>query len=106
VTSLIVVASPGTGVLYHPCGRPVARLARQRRRSVRLHARHRAAHGGGDHGACGLLHTSALAFQTLKYLGVAYLLYMAWNALREHGALKVEKEVGGALRTRVIVTRS
>jgi threonine/homoserine/homoserine lactone efflux protein len=39
------------------------------------------------------LHTSALAFQTLKYLGVAYLLYMAWNTLRERGALKVEEEV-------------
>ncbi len=28
----------------------------------------------------------------LKYAGVAYLLYMAWNALREHGALNVEKQ--------------
>ena len=34
-------------------------------------------------GLAALLHTSALAFQTLKYLGVAYLLYMAWNTLRE-----------------------
>ena len=41
-----------------------------------------------------MLHASAVAFQTLKYLGVAYLLYMAWNALREHGALKVENEIG------------
>jgi threonine/homoserine/homoserine lactone efflux protein len=54
-------------------------------------------------GLAALLHTSALAFQTLKYLGVAYLLYMAWNALREHGALKVEKEVGARSATRVIV---
>ena len=29
-------------------------------------------------GLAALLHASALAFQTLKYLGVAYLLYMAW----------------------------
>ena len=42
-------------------------------------------------GLAALLHTSALAFQTFKYLGVAYLLYMAWNALKEHGALRVEK---------------
>jgi threonine/homoserine/homoserine lactone efflux protein len=45
-------------------------------------------------GLAALLHTSALAFQTLKYLGVAYLLYMAWNALREQGALRVERQVG------------
>ena len=43
-------------------------------------------------GLAALLHTSALAFQTFKYLGVAYLLYMAWDAWREHGALKVEKD--------------
>jgi threonine/homoserine/homoserine lactone efflux protein len=44
-------------------------------------------------GLAALLHTSALAFQTLKYLGVAYLLYMAWKTLQEHGALKIEKEI-------------
>jgi threonine/homoserine/homoserine lactone efflux protein len=44
-------------------------------------------------GLAALLHASALAFHTLKYLGVAYLLYMAWNALRERGALRVEGEV-------------
>ena len=37
-------------------------------------------------GLCALLHTSALAFQIRKYLGVAYLLYMAWSTLQEHGA--------------------
>ena len=35
----------------HAGGRPLARIARQRRRGVRLHARHRPAHGGGRHGA-------------------------------------------------------
>src|SRR6478752_826801 len=44
-------------------------------------------------GLAALLHASALAFQTLKYLGVAYLLYMAWNALREKGALRVDAKV-------------
>jgi threonine/homoserine/homoserine lactone efflux protein len=28
----------------------------------------------------------------LKYLGVAYLVYMAWSTLREHGALRVEED--------------
>ena len=41
-------------------------------------------------GLAALLHTSAIAFETLKYLGVAYLLYMAWMTLKEHGALKIE----------------
>ena len=36
-------------------------------------------------GLAALLHTSALAFQIFKYLGVAYLLYMAWSTLRERG---------------------
>jgi threonine/homoserine/homoserine lactone efflux protein len=55
-------------------------------------------------GLAALLHTSALAFQTFKYLGVAYLLYMAWNILRERGALRVEKEVGIRSTVQVTVT--
>ena len=53
VTSLIVVVSPGTGVLYTLATGLSRGGARQRRRGVRLHARHRAAHGGGDHGPGG-----------------------------------------------------
>jgi threonine/homoserine/homoserine lactone efflux protein len=41
-------------------------------------------------GLAALLHTSAVAFQTLKYLGVAYLLFMAWSTLRDKGALTVD----------------
>jgi len=55
-------------------------------------------------GLSALLHASALAFQTLKYLGVAYLLYISWSALREAGALKVEKEVGTRSAAQVIVS--
>jgi threonine/homoserine/homoserine lactone efflux protein len=50
------------------------------------------------------LHTSALAFQVLKYLGVAYLLYMAWTTLQERGALRVEKEIEARSATEVIVS--
>ncbi len=103
ITSLIVVVSPGTGVLYTLA----TGLARGGRASIVAAfgctlgiVPHMAA---AIMGLAALLHTSALAFQTLKYLGVAYLLYMAWNALREHGALKVEKEVGARSATRVIV---
>lgn len=94
ITSLIVVASPGIGVLYTLA----AGLSRGQRASVIAAfgctlgiVPHMAA---AIMGLAALLHTSAVAFQTLKYLGVAYLLYMAWNALNEHGALKVEREIG------------
>jgi len=104
VTSLIVIVSPGTGVLYTLA----AGLSRGSRASVV--AAFGCTLGIVPHmaaailGLAALLHTSALAFQTLKYLGVAYLLYMAWNALREQGALRVEREVGAPSATQVITT--
>src|SRR5262249_10384521 len=55
-------------------------------------------------GLAALLHTSALAFQTLKYLGVAYLLYMAWNTLKEEGVLSIKQEVGARSAIEVTVT--
>ena len=94
ITSLIVVASPGTGVLFTLA----TGLSRGSRASVV--AAFGCTLGIVPHmaaailGLAALLHTSALAFQTLKYLGVAYLLYMAWSALRERGALSVKPEVG------------
>jgi threonine/homoserine/homoserine lactone efflux protein len=41
-------------------------------------------------GLAALLYTSAVAFQTIKYLGVVYLLYLAWRTLREQGTLDVD----------------
>ena len=104
VTSLIVVVSPGTGVLYTLA----AGLSRGSRASVVAAfgctlgiVPHMAA---AIMGLAALLHTSALAFQTLKYLGVAYLLYMAWNTLRERGTLRVETQVGTRSTFQVIVS--
>jgi threonine/homoserine/homoserine lactone efflux protein len=104
VTSLIIVVSPGTGVLYTLA----AGLSRGKRASVVAAfgctlgiVPHMAA---AIMGLAALLHTSALAFQTLKYLGVAYLLYMAWNALKEHGALRVEAAVDRRSSRQVIVS--
>ncbi|MDF2366566.1 LysE family translocator [Sneathiella sp.] len=42
-------------------------------------------------GVAALLHTSALAFQFLKYAGVAYLLYLAWQTVRNSGNLDLSK---------------
>jgi len=104
ITSLIVVVSPGTGVLYTLA----AGLSRGSRASVV--AAFGCTLGIVPHmaaailGLAALLHASALAFQTLKYLGVAYLLYMAWSALRERGALKVQPQVGARSSIQVIVS--
>ena len=102
ITSLIVVASPGTGVLFTLA----AGLSRGSRASIIAAfgctlgiVPHMAA---AIMGLAALMHTSALAFQTVKYLGVAYLLYMAWNTLREKGALSVEKESGTRSAAQVI----
>ena len=102
ITSFIVVASPGTGALYTLA----AGLSRGSRASIV--AAFGCTLGCVPHmaaailGLAALLHTSALAFETFKYLGVAYLLYMAWNTLRERGALSINKETGA--RTDVQVT--
>ena len=40
-------------------------------------------------GLAAVLHTSATLFQIIKFAGVAYLLWMAWAVLRDHGGLSV-----------------
>ena len=102
LTSLIVVASPGIGVLY-PLG---AGLSRGSRASVIAAfgctlgiVPHMAA---AITGLAALLHASALAFQAFKYVGVAYLLYMAWSTLRERGALRVETASDARAASQVI----
>jgi len=104
VTSLIVVASPGTGVLYTLA----VALTRGSRASIA------AAFGctlgilpamlAAMLGLAAVLHTSALAFAALKWCGVFYLLYMAWQALRERGALAVDAGREHQSGARVIVT--
>ncbi|MDQ3164980.1 MAG: LysE family translocator, partial [Actinomycetota bacterium] len=55
-------------------------------------------------GLAAILHTSALAFQTLKYLGVVYLLYMAWATLKETGTLAVAEETAPRSSSNVILS--
>ena len=102
LTSLIVVATPGTGVLFTLS----AGLARGARASVVAAVGctlgivpHMAA---AITGVAALLHTSAIAFGALKYLGVAYLLYLAWSTLKDKGALAVED--GAPLSARKVIT--
>ncbi|KAA0577344.1 LysE family translocator [Azospirillum sp. B21] len=103
ITSLIVVASPGTGVLLTLA----AGLSQGARASVVTAfgctlgiVPHMAA---AVLGLAALLHTSAVAFQGLKILGVLYLLYMAWATLKEQGALSVRAETARLPAGRMIL---
>lgn len=92
LTALIIVVTPGTGVLYTL----TTGLGRGARAAII------AAFGctlgivppmvAAILGLAAILNASTLAFQVLKYLGVAYLLYRAWRTLRDTGALAVEAE--------------
>ena len=104
ITSLVVVVSPGTGVLFTVA----AGLSRGARASVIAAAGctlgivpHLAA---AVLGAAALLHTSALAFETLRYVGVAYLLFLAWRTLRDADAFSVDGAVSERSARRVIVS--
>ena len=103
LTTFVVVVTPGTGVIYTLA----AGLSHGGRASVVATG---CTLGIVPHmlaavtGLAALLHTSALAFQTLKYLGVAYLLYMAWATLREKGALAVREDTAPRSAARVIAS--
>jgi threonine/homoserine/homoserine lactone efflux protein len=104
LTSLVVVATPGTGVVYTLA----AGLTRGARASLVAAAGctlgivpHMAA---AITGLAALLHTSAVAFGVLKYLGVAYLLYLAWSTLRENGALAVEEGEAPSSARKMVTT--
>ncbi|WP_304455019.1 LysE family translocator [Nocardiopsis sp. YSL2] len=92
VTALVVVLTPGTGVLYTVAaglargvrGAAVAALGCTLGIVPHLVA--------AATGLAALLHTSAVAFQVLRYAGVAYLLFMAWSIWRDRGALEVSAQ--------------
>ncbi|MBT4084173.1 MAG: LysE family translocator [Alphaproteobacteria bacterium] len=92
ITSFILVIAPGTGVLY------TLAYGLSRGAIGSIHAAIGCTMGIVPHllsailGLAALLHASATAFQIAKFVGVAYLLYMAWGVLREKGALSVERK--------------
>ena len=104
LTSLIVVASPGTGVLFTLA----AGLSRGARAS--LVAAFGCTLGIVPHlaaaitGLAALLYASAVAFDALKIIGVAYLLYLAFRTLRDEGALQVEASTESRTSAQVIVS--
>jgi threonine/homoserine/homoserine lactone efflux protein len=103
VTSLIVVATPGTGVLYTLA----AAFSRGSRASVV--AAFACTLGIVPHiaaalmGLAALLHASALLFEIVKLAGVAYLIWMAVEALRQRGPLRVDERIDARSALRVTV---
>ncbi len=103
LTTLIIVASPGTGVVYTLA----AGLSRGGRASVL--AAFACTLGIVPHliaaltGLAALLHASALLFELVKYAGVAYLLYMAWATLRQHGAMNIDAKPDARNARQVLV---
>ncbi len=104
LTTLVVVVTPGTGVLYTVA----AGVSRGRRASIV--AAVGCTLGIVPHmvaamtGLAAIMHTSALAFATLKYLGVGYLLFMAWQALRDKSSFVVDDEATPRSAGKVIVS--
>ena len=103
LTALVIVATPGTGALF-TVG---AGLARGTRAAVL--AAFACTLGTVPHlvaaltGLAAVLHASGVAFATIKYLGVAYLLWMAWSTWRDTGALRVEDAPrAGSVRTVIV----
>lgn len=89
LTSLVVVLIPGTGVLYTVAtGLLVGKRAS-------LFAAIGCTLGiipallASGLGLAAVFHTSAVAFQIVKYVGAVYLLYLAWQMWRSSGPLSV-----------------
>lgn len=98
LTALVIVASPGTGALYTIA----AGLGRGRRAGIL--AAFASTLGIVPHliaamlGIAAVLHASPLAYDLVRYGGVAYLLYMAWQTLRANGTLRVEASAETSVR--------
>lgn len=90
ITAFVVVIAPGTGVVY------TLAIGLGRGRAESMWAALGCTLGIVPHllaatlGLAAVLHTSAVAFNVVKFAGVAYLLWLAWSALSSGGAMRVE----------------
>jgi threonine/homoserine/homoserine lactone efflux protein len=101
--SLAVVVSPGIGVLY------TLSTAMSRGSRASLIAAFGCTLGILPHmlaaivGLAALLNAGAATFQIVRYLGVAYLLYLAWTTLRDKESLAVDGKDGRGSAAGVIL---
>lgn len=104
LTTLVVVATPGTGAVYSIA------VGLSRGVKASIIASVGCTLGVLPHmiaattGLAALLNASAVAFQTIKWLGVAYLLYLAWQTLRDSSPIDVDAESAPPSAWRIIRT--
>ena len=102
-TALVVVLAPGTGVIY-----TLATGLTQGSRAANA-----AAFGctigilpsllAALFGLAAILYSSALAFQIVKFAGVAFLLYLAWQNLKDSSTLQVDTDQPTARPIRIAI---
>jgi threonine/homoserine/homoserine lactone efflux protein len=103
LTSLIVVLIPGTGVIY------TVSTGLVHGRAASVYAALGCTAGIIPHlmatvlGLAAVMHTSALAFQVLKYAGVAYLFYVAYASWRDKSAFAVDENLSKSTASSLVV---
>lgn len=103
ITSLIVVLIPGTGVVFTVS----TGIIQGRKASV--FAALGCTAGIVPHllatvlGLSAVMHTSAIAFQALKFAGVAYLFYLAFAAWRDKAAFTIETKPSASTAAGLVV---
>ena len=103
ITSLVVVLIPGTGVIY------TVSTGIVQGRKASIYAAIGCTLGIVPHllatvlGLAAVMHTSAMAFQILKYAGVAYLFYVAYATWRDKSAFAVDGTISKTTATGLVV---
>ncbi|MCF6173567.1 MAG: LysE family translocator [Campylobacteraceae bacterium] len=95
LTSLIVVLLPGTGVIY------TVSIGLLRGAKASIFAAFGCTAGilpsmiASIFGLSAIFNTSAVVFQSVKFIGVVYLLYIAWTMWRENGQTRLQNKEEG-----------
>lgn len=103
ITSLVVVLIPGTGVIY------TVSTGIVQGRKASIYAALGCTAGIVPHlmatvlGLAAVMHASALAFEMLKYAGVAYLFYVAYATWRDKSAFAVDGTMSKTSATGLVV---
>ena len=91
-TSLVVVLLPGTGVVYTIAIGLGRGFIPSVAAAIGCTFGIVPAAAASILGLAAVFHTSAIAFLFVKYLGVAYLFYMAFSILRDEGFMQVNED--------------
>ncbi len=90
ITALVVVLIPGTGVIYTVTTGLTSGWRGATAAAVGCTAGIIPHLLAGILGLSAILHISAVAFQVIKFIGAAYLLFLAWSMWRDNEELKLE----------------